>query len=120
MNEVEGSESPLNTVYLVMNIFVTIFPPDFPTRLATASSSATSEEDRRHPVEPKLLSTWAKDFAPGIGIVPLHIHQLIATWEGVFFFPSAMMAINELSSSILGRIDRNKRPLGPCGSVLAL
>jgi len=47
------------------------------------SNSCTADLLKDHPTEPKFSSAWTRFLAPGIGTVPLHIAQLIATWDGV-------------------------------------
>ena len=59
----------------VWNTFCTIALFSLP---ATASSSATSLSLSRHPSAPKFSSTWHRFLAPGIGTVPLRMHQLMA------------------------------------------
>jgi hypothetical protein len=47
---------------------------------AADSKLATSSLLRRQPIAPRFSSACFKLFTPGIGIAPLHTHQLIATF----------------------------------------
>ena len=62
--------------YFVWNMFCSI-----PLGAISEASSraATSAEDMRQPRAPSASSACLKFFAPGIGIVSLHKHQLMAT-----------------------------------------
>ena len=62
--------------YFVWNMFCSI--PLGATSEAS-SRAATSAEDMRQPKAPRASSACLRFFAPGIGIVSLHKHQLMAT-----------------------------------------
>ena len=63
----------------VWKTFWTIF---FGAAIAAASSSAISAELSLQPSAPKFSSTCLTVLTPGIGIVPLQMHQLMATCVG--------------------------------------
>jgi hypothetical protein len=64
------------TPQLVWKMFCTML---LLQRVAAASSSATSPLLNRQPRAPRFSLACARSFAPGIGTVPLQMHQLIAT-----------------------------------------
>ena len=46
---------------------------------AACSRARVSSRLSLQPMAPTASWTWLRDFAPGMGMVPLHMHQLIAT-----------------------------------------
>jgi hypothetical protein len=74
------SPSP-SLVYAVWKMFCDV---DVPTLSDASSSAATSTADNRHPSAPRLSSSCRMDFTPGMGVVSLQRHQLIATCGSVF------------------------------------
>ncbi len=58
------------------------FCPSFSVpSIASSSSSPTSPSVSRHPRAPALAVAWAAFLAPGMGIPPLQMSQLSATWQ---------------------------------------
>eukprot|EP00958_Prasinococcus_capsulatus_P021274 scaffold2879_cov269-Prasinococcus_capsulatus_cf.AAC.8 len=62
--------------YRVMNTFS---KRAFRTSSLASSSACTSAALRRHPIAPTFSCACRTLLAPGMGMVPLHTHQLMAT-----------------------------------------
>ena len=99
------------------------FPPYFPWRLKgrltplcleATSSLKISSAVSLHPRAPALSLAWTRLLAPGIGRVPLHIHQFNAIWAQVLSLIAAISLITLSSPLTLGRVDcRSPPPLHP-------
>lgn len=105
--------------HMVLILCVCSFPHVMLAKFTQRTCLSKSERTGNSPSF-RLLVTTLQEALPGIGSVPLHRHQLIATWAGVL--PSCFCPISLISCikgwTSLALFLVNSKPRGPLGLLL--